>query len=150
MIRIAITAEAFEAIGRAEVAFRADDGRMALGAARATARIAGGSHLPRRAARPTRVQNRCVMQSDLDKAAGAALRELRIAAGLSQEDISFAADIDQSTLSKVERLGPAAVGWARFCRIVEALGHEVQITYQTAGTAKKITSAATPASARRL
>jgi transcriptional regulator with XRE-family HTH domain len=92
------------------------------------------------------------MQDDLDKAAGTRLRELRIAAGLSQEDLSFAAKLDQSMLSRVERLGPGEVGWARFCRIVEALGHEVEVTYRPAkkSSAEKITRAAKPASARRL
>lgn len=79
------------------------------------------------------------MQDDSDKVAGARLRELRIAAGMSQEHLSFAASIDQSTLSKIERLGPGEVGWTRFCRIVAALGHEVEISYrpsETINTAK--------------
>lgn len=67
------------------------------------------------------------MQDDLDQAVGAALRELRKAQGLSQEELAAEADIDQSLLSKVERRGPAHLGWSRFCRIARVLGHEVDI-----------------------
>ncbi len=69
-------------------------------------------------------------QNELDRAAGAALRVLRERAGRSQEDLSIEIDMDQSTLSKVERLGPSAVGWTRFCKIAEALGHEVEIAFR--------------------
>jgi len=91
------------------------------------------------------------MQDELDKAAGARLREIRTAAGLSQEDLSFATQVDQSTLSKVERLGPGAIGWGRFCAIVKALGYEVEVTYratETTGTGK-VSRAGGPESARR-
>ena len=76
------------------------------------------------------------MQDDLDKAAGGRLRELRIAAQLSQEDVSFASEIDQSTLSKIERLGPAAVGWGRFIKVVAALGYEAEVTYHRSNSKK--------------
>ena len=69
-------------------------------------------------------------QGELDQAAGAKLKELRQAAGMSQEEVSFAGNIDQSTLSKVERLGPSAIGWTRFCKLAEALGHEVEIVFR--------------------
>ncbi len=87
------------------------------------------------------------MQEDLDKRAGERLRELRIASGKSQEAISFAANLDQSTLSKVERLGPGAVGWARFCRLAEVLGYEVEVTLRA--TKKSQAEVSRPASARR-
>ena len=74
-------------------------------------------------------------QDDLDKAAGTALRELRKAAGESQESLASAADMDQSLLSKVERLGPSAIGWSRFCRVADALGHEVVVTFRPKGQA---------------
>ena len=67
------------------------------------------------------------VQDDLDRAVGAALRELRKARGLSQEELASEADIDQSLLSKVERLGPGYLGWNRFCRIAGVLGQEVEL-----------------------
>jgi hypothetical protein len=90
------------------------------------------------------------MQDDLDKSAGERLRELRIASGKSQEAISFAANLDQSTLSKVERLGPGAVGWARFCRIAQVLGYEAEVTLRP-GKKSEVKEArpAGPATARR-
>lgn len=66
-------------------------------------------------------------QHDLDRAAGAALRELRRERGLSQEELAAEADMDQSLLSKVERFGPDPVGWNRFCRIARVLGKEVEL-----------------------
>ncbi len=72
------------------------------------------------------------MQDDLDKKAGAALRDIRTKLGRSQEDVSIEIDLDQSTLSKVERLGPAAVGWRRFCEIVNALGYEAEVVFHPA------------------
>jgi transcriptional regulator with XRE-family HTH domain len=72
------------------------------------------------------------MQDDLDKKAGAALRDIRTKLGRSQEDISIEIDLDQSTLSKVERLGPAAVSWKRFCDVVKALGYEAEVVLHPA------------------
>ncbi len=69
-------------------------------------------------------------QAEQDKAAGAALRELRQRAGLSQEELADTANVDQSLLSKVERLGPGSVGWTRFCRIAHELGYEVEISFK--------------------
>ena len=76
------------------------------------------------------------MQDDLDNSVGAVLREIRIASGKVAEEISFAAKLDQSTLSKVERLGPGAVGWARFCRLAEVLGYEVEVALRATKNAK--------------
>ena len=70
-------------------------------------------------------------QGELDRAAGAALKDLRTARGMSQEALAMAAEVDQSMLSKIERLGPGATGWTRFCRIAEALGHEVVVTFRS-------------------
>lgn len=70
------------------------------------------------------------MQDELDRRAGAALRDIRTKLGRSQEDVSIEIDMDQSTLSKVERLGPAQVGWKRFCEIAKALGHEAEIVFR--------------------
>jgi transcriptional regulator with XRE-family HTH domain len=47
-----------------------------------------------------------VSQIDAFSAAGGKIRALREAKELSQERLSFDAEIDQSTLSKVERMGP--------------------------------------------
>ena len=71
-------------------------------------------------------------QDELDKAAGAALRGLREKASRSQEDLSIEIGMDQSTLSKVERLGPSAATWTRFCKIAHALGHDVEIVLRPA------------------
>jgi transcriptional regulator with XRE-family HTH domain len=73
------------------------------------------------------------MQDDLDKKAGAALREIRTKLGRSQTDVSIEFALDQSTLSKVERIGPAAVGWKRFCNVVNALGYEAEIVLRPVG-----------------
>ena len=72
------------------------------------------------------------MQDDLDKKAGAVLRDIRTKLGRSQEDVSIEFDLDQSTLSKIERLGPPAVGWKRFCNIVNALGYEAEVVFHPA------------------
>jgi transcriptional regulator with XRE-family HTH domain len=87
-------------------------------------------------------------QNELDRAAGAALRALREKAGRSQEDLSIEIDMDQSTLSKVERLGPSAVGWTRFCKIAEALGHQIEIVFHPAQQ-QEATSQAGPAVGRQ-
>jgi transcriptional regulator with XRE-family HTH domain len=69
------------------------------------------------------------MQDELDKKAGAAIRDIRKKLGRSQEDVSIEVDMDQSTLSKVERLGPAGLGWKRFCDVVQALGYEAEVVF---------------------
>lgn len=66
-------------------------------------------------------------QDELDRAAGAALKALRTEADRSQEDVAAEAEVDQSMLSKIERTGPAATSWARFVRVAEALGQEVEV-----------------------
>jgi transcriptional regulator with XRE-family HTH domain len=69
-------------------------------------------------------------QDDLDRAAGSALKQLRQRAGRSQEDLADDANIDQSMLSKVERLGPSATGWRRFCAVADALGLLVEVKFR--------------------
>lgn len=61
------------------------------------------------------------------QAAGEQLRRARQAANLSQEDLAADADITQSRLSKLERLGPAA-GWMSFCAVAKELGFVVEVT----------------------
>lgn len=73
------------------------------------------------------VEPRISRQHEFDSAVGTALKELRKARGLSQEALAAEAEVDQSLLSKVERLGPGPVGWHRFCRIASALGCEVEV-----------------------
>jgi transcriptional regulator with XRE-family HTH domain len=77
------------------------------------------------------------MQDDLNEAAGAALRKLRQTRGLSQEDVAIDADLDQSRLSKVERLGPAEISWQGFCRIAAVLGHAVEIRFRPVASEKE-------------
>jgi Helix-turn-helix len=67
-------------------------------------------------------------QEGLSRALGARVKEIRLAEGLSQEELSFKAEVDQSRLSKLERLGPAAIGWKGFCRVVAAMGFELSFT----------------------
>lgn len=66
-------------------------------------------------------------QEELDRAAGAALREARKASGVSQETLAADAGVDQSLLSKGERLGPGVVGSHRFCRVAAASGYAVEM-----------------------
>ena len=66
-------------------------------------------------------------QEEADRAAGAALRARRTALGMSQEELALRAELDQSLLSKIERLGPAVVSWGRFCRVAQALGVAVAV-----------------------
>lgn len=60
---------------------------------------------------------------------GMAIRAIREQAGLSQEALSFEADVDQSSLSKVERIGPHMVGWQKLQAIAKALGCVVEISF---------------------
>lgn len=68
---------------------------------------------------------------------GLAIRTLREKAGLSQEALSFEAGVDQSTLSRVERLGPHTVSWQKLRSIAKALGCVVEISFVGSGTALK-------------
>lgn len=68
-------------------------------------------------------------QQELDRAAGAALKELRRQSGLSQERLAAEVNMDQSVLSKIEREGPAAVAWRRFCAVAAALGYKVEVRF---------------------
>lgn len=63
--------------------------------------------------------------------AGAELKKLRESKGLSQEAISFDANVhvDQSTLSKVERQGPHMVSWAKLIAIAKALECEIEVNF---------------------
>jgi transcriptional regulator with XRE-family HTH domain len=84
-------------------------------------------------------------QNELDRKAGATLKELRQQAGMSRETLSFSAATDQSTLSKVERPSPGAVPWPRFCQIAQALGYEIEIVFRPiskSGTSKSEDSGA--------
>ena len=62
------------------------------------------------------------------KAAGEAIRKIREAQGRSQEDIAFEVGMDQSTLSKMERLGPPAISWSKFIKVAQALGCTIQVS----------------------
>ena len=61
------------------------------------------------------------------RASGARIRELRQAAGLSQEALSIGVDMDQSTLSKMERVGLHLGSRKRIAEIAEELGVRVRI-----------------------
>jgi transcriptional regulator with XRE-family HTH domain len=63
-------------------------------------------------------------------AAGNQLRTLREQKGLSQEKLAAEAGVDQSGLSKVERLGPQLFGWTVLIRIAQALGCTVEISFR--------------------
>lgn len=64
------------------------------------------------------------------KKAGQQLRAVREAKGLSQERLSLDAVVDQSSLSKVERLGPQLMGWAQLLRLAEVLDCEIAIEFR--------------------
>ena len=66
-------------------------------------------------------------QAEAWRASGARLRELRQAAGLSQEALSIGVDMDQSTLSKMERMGLHLGSRKRIAEIAEELGARVRI-----------------------
>jgi len=66
-------------------------------------------------------------QDEANREAGGLIRQLRQSAGLSQEDLSFEANIDQSTLSKLERIGPQAVSWQKLFSLADALGCVVEV-----------------------
>ena len=66
---------------------------------------------------------------------GLAIRTMREEAGLSQEALSFDAGVEQSTLSKVERLGPHTVSWQKLQSIAKALGCVVEISFVRSGSA---------------
>lgn len=63
------------------------------------------------------------------KAAGAELRRIRESKGLSQEALAINANVDQSALSKMERLGPYVVSWNTFLRVLDHLGVSIEIKF---------------------
>jgi transcriptional regulator with XRE-family HTH domain len=70
------------------------------------------------------------MQPDLDRIAGSQFRDLRMKAGVSQEQLAFDAGLDQSLVSKVERRGPAAVSWTNFCKLANSIGYEIELIFR--------------------
>lgn len=68
-------------------------------------------------------------QAEAFAAAGASIRALRERKGLSQEKLSLDAEVDQSTVSKVERLGPQSMGWAKLVRLAEVLGCVIEVKF---------------------
>ena len=67
-------------------------------------------------------------QDELDRAFGEALRAMRTAMKMSQEALAIAAEVDQSRLSKVERVGPSIMGFAAICRIADALNCDLEVS----------------------
>jgi transcriptional regulator with XRE-family HTH domain len=65
------------------------------------------------------------------KQAGAQLRRIREARNKSQEDVAFASTVDQSTYSKIERLGPQVVSWPKFLRILDALDLDIEVSFKS-------------------
>jgi len=72
-------------------------------------------------------------QNEVWQAAGQRLKAIRIGAGLSQDELAMDADWDQSTLSKVERLGPHMVSFSKLEALVDALGYAVEVTIRSPG-----------------
>ncbi len=70
-------------------------------------------------------------QDEVWQAAGQRLKAIRIGAGLSQEELAMDADWDQSTLSKVERLGPHMVSFSKLEALVDTLGYAVEVTIRS-------------------
>jgi transcriptional regulator with XRE-family HTH domain len=52
---------------------------------------------------------------------------------MSQEDVAFTAGVDQSKYSKVERLGPQVVSWAKLQAIAKAIGCTIDINFKSNG-----------------
>jgi transcriptional regulator with XRE-family HTH domain len=67
------------------------------------------------------VEALAAMASDHDRALGAAIRELRQHAGLTQEGLAYAAGLTFGTIARTE-LAQATPRWASIRAIVEALG----------------------------
>jgi transcriptional regulator with XRE-family HTH domain len=63
-------------------------------------------------------------------AAGQRLRKMREQREMSQEKLSIAADVDQSKLSKAERLGPQYVSVAKLASIAEVLDCILEIDFR--------------------
>lgn len=49
---------------------------------------------------------------------------------MSQEDLALEADMDQSMLSKLERLGPSAMSYRYLCKLAAAMGCVVEINFR--------------------
>lgn len=62
--------------------------------------------------------------------AGQRLRELRQGKNLSQEAISMAANIDQSTFSKAERLGLNELSLKKLQAVAEAMDCVIEISFR--------------------
>lgn len=71
-----------------------------------------------------------MIQDQEFKKAGASLRSIREAKGKTQEDLAFEAKIDQSTLSKVERLGPQMTSWSKLIQLAESLDAIVEVSFR--------------------
>jgi transcriptional regulator with XRE-family HTH domain len=71
-----------------------------------------------------------MMAPNHDRALGAAIRELRQRAGLTQEGLAHAADLTLGTVARTE-LAQATPRWASIRAIVEALG----VTWRELGDA---------------
>lgn len=69
-------------------------------------------------------------QDDAWRAAGQRIRDARVAAGLSQEDLAIEADWDQSTLSKVERQGPYLASFRKLEALAAALNCVVEVSFR--------------------
>ena len=61
---------------------------------------------------------------------GEELRNRRIDAGMTQEDLAFEAGLDQSSLSKVERTGPRGVSWSRLEAVAMALNCKLRVSFE--------------------
>jgi transcriptional regulator with XRE-family HTH domain len=70
-------------------------------------------------------------QNEAFVAAGQILKAIREQKGMSQEDLAFEAGMDQSTLSKVERVGPQMVSWAKLIAIAEAMGCMIEVNFRS-------------------
>ena len=72
-------------------------------------------------------------QDEAWRAAGQRIRDARVAAGLSQEELAIEAEWDQSTLSKVERQGPHIASFRKLEALAAALGCVVDVTFRPKG-----------------
>lgn len=78
-------------------------------------------------------QESILNQAEALAAAGAKLRDLCERSGFSQENLSLEVNVDQSSLSKVERIGPHLFGWQKLLNVADAVGCIVKIDFQPKG-----------------
>jgi transcriptional regulator with XRE-family HTH domain len=74
-----------------------------------------------------------VTQDEAFVKAGKSIRKARESKGLSQEAAALKASVDQSTLSKAERLGPQELSWNKLRKVAEVLDCIIEVNFHPRG-----------------